>query len=288
MHNNRRRSNQKDDIPRITMIEHLLHPLVSERFSNDAHYRDGHLRVINALPDRRVLGLHTPEMKQIAKQLSRSGGSIILPNGKEKLCSNGDSIIRSFENTPEKSLCYEETVIWGFLINQQKYTLCERLTRLSRYVPIIDNWAVCDSYCANAKWMAQGDKETLWEFLQQYFLSEREFEVRFAIVVAMTYFLNKEWIEIVFKRIESIPLGNIKSEYKTAKGKPKIAQQGTVQGIEPYYVRMSIAWLLATALAKFPEETRKFANSSTLPQDIIKLYIRKARESFRTRSVEAL
>ena len=288
MLNNRRRSNQKDDISRITMIEHLLHPLVCERFSNDAHYRDGHLRVINALPDRRVLGLHTPEMKQIAKQLSRSGGSIILPDGKENLCSNGDSIIRSFENIPEKSLCYEETVIWGFLINQQKYTLCERLARLSRYVPIIDNWAVCDSYCANAKWMAQGDKETLWEFLQQYFLSEREFEVRFAIVIAMTYFLNKEWIEIVFKRIESIPLEKIKSEYITAKGKPKAAQQGTVQGAEPYYVRMSIAWLLATALAKFPEETRKFVNSSTLPQDIIKLYTRKARESFRTRNVKAL
>lgn len=288
MLNNRRRSNQKDDISRIAMIENLLRPLVCERFLNDTHYRDSHLRVINALPDRRVLGLHTPEMKQIAKQLSRSGGSIILPDGKEKLCSNGDSIIRSFENIPEKSLCYEETVIWGFLINQQKYTLRERLARLSRYVPIIDNWAVCDSYCANAKWMAQGDKETLWKFLQQYFLSEREFEVRFAIVIAMTYFLNKEWIEIVFKHIESIPLEKIKSEYKTAKGKPKIAQQGTVQGIEPYYVRMGIAWLLATALAKFPEETRKFANSSTLPQDIIKLYTRKARESFRTRNVKAL
>lgn len=270
------------------MIEHLLHPLVCERFSNDAHYRDGHLRVINALPDRRVLGLHTPEMKQIAKQLSRCGGSIILPDGKERLCSNGDSIIRSFESTQEKSLCYEETLIWGFLINQQRYTLAERLARLSRYVPIIDNWAVCDAYCANAKWIAEADKEALWEFLQQYFLSEREFEVRFAIVVAMTYFLNKEWIERLFKRIESIPLGNIKSEYKTAKGKPKAAQQGTVQGAEPYYVRMGIAWLLATALAKFPEETRKFVNSSTLPQDIIKLYTRKARESFRTRNVKAL
>ena len=46
--------------------------------------------------------------------------------------------------------------------------------------------------------------------------------------------------------------------------------------------------LLATALAKFPEQTRAFVRSSNLPADVIKLYIRKARDSFRTRTVEAL
>lgn len=61
-----------------------------------------------------------------------------------------------------------------------------------------------------------------------------------------------------------------------------------MQGTEPYYVRMGVAWLLATALAKFPNETRAFVRTSNLPEDIVKLYIRKARESFRTRSVEAI
>ena len=80
----------------------------------------------------------------------------------------------------------------------------------------------------------------------------------------------------------------IKSKYKTAKGKPKVAQQDTAQGTEPYYVRMGVAWLLATALAKFPDATRAFVRSSNLPEDVVKLYIRKARESFRTRTVEAV
>ena len=53
------------------MIDHLLHPLVCDRFLTDARYREGHLRVVNALPERRVLGLHSPEIKQAAKQLSR-------------------------------------------------------------------------------------------------------------------------------------------------------------------------------------------------------------------------
>ena len=128
----------------------------------------------------------------------------------------------------------------------------------------------------------------LWAFLQRWFDSEREFEVRFAVVVAMCYFLNEEWLDKVFGLINRLDFGRIKSKYKTIKGKPKVAQQGTVQGVESYYVRMGVAWLLATALANFPDATRAFVRSSKLPADVIKLYIRKARESFRTRNVVAL
>ena len=270
------------------MIEHLLQPLVCERFRNDARYRDGHLRVINALPGRCVLGLHTPEMKQTAKQLSREGCEIAFPDGLHRTCTNGREVIACFEAADSNTLCYEETVIWGFLINLEKCTLAERLAMLGCYVPVMDNWAVCDSYCANAKWMAKADKEALWMFLQPYFRSVREFEVRFAIVTAMTYFLKDEWIERVFAQLERIDFDRITSEYRTGKGKPKAAQQGTVQGTEPYYVRMGVAWLLATALAKFPTQTRMFARASGLPADVIKLYTRKTRESLRTRTVEPL
>ena len=270
------------------MINHLLHPFVCERFLTDARYREGHLRVVNALPERCVVGLHSPEIKQVAKQLSREGGEVVMPDGTRRFCSNGTEVIHAFEAVSSESLCYEETVIWGYLINLEKCSLDERLAMLGRYVPVLDNWAMCDSYCAHAKWMLRADKVALWVFLQPWFCSESEFEVRFAVVVAMCYFLNEEWLDKVFERINSLDFGRIKSKYKTAKGKPKVAQQGTVQGTEPYYVRMGVAWLLATALAKFPDQTRAFVRSSNLPADVIKLYIRKARESFRTRTVKAL
>ena len=270
------------------MIDHLLQPLVCERFRSDARYREGHLRVMNALPERRVLGLHSPEIKQVAKQLSREGGEVVMPDGTHRNCTGGAEVIRAFEEVPSESLCYEETVIWGYLINLEKCSLNERLAMLTRYVPVLDNWAVCDSYCAHAKWMARADKEALWAFLQLWFRSEREFEVRFTVVVSMCYFLNEEWLDKVFERINRFDFGRIKSKYKSVKGKPKVAQQGTVQGAEPYYVRMGVAWLLATALAKFPDQTRAFVRSSNQPADVVKLYIRKARESFRTRTVEAV
>ena len=246
------------------------------------------MRVVNALPERRVMGLHSPEIKLVAKQLTCEGGEVVMPDGTHRNCTGGAEVIRAFEEVPSESLCYEETVIWGYLINLEKCSLNERLAMLTRYVPVLDNWAVCDSYCAHAKWMARADKEALWAFLQLWFRSEREFEVRFAVVVSMCYFLNEEWLDKVFERINRLDFGCIKSKYKTVKGKPKVAQQGTVQGAEPYYVRMCVAWLLANALAKFPDQTRAFVRSSNLPKDVVKLYTRKARESFRTRTVEAV
>ena len=267
------------------MILSLLTPLISERFLTDARYREGHLRVVNALPQRRILGLHTPEMKQVARMLSRQGGEVEWTNGEVKVCKSGAEVIHSFEAVPSDSLGYEETVVWGYLINLEKCPIAERLALLEKYVPVLDNWAVCDSFCAHAKWMARADKPELWAFLQPYFRSTREFEVRFAIVVAITYFMTEEWLPKVFAIINSLDLSRIHSAYRYEKGKPNLPQQGTAQGPSPYYVRMAIAWLLATALAKHPDLTCTFIRTTSLPEDVLKLYIRKARESFRTREV---
>lgn len=255
------------------MIKEILQPLVCERFKNDEKYREGHLRIVNALPGRVVMGLHAPEIKAVAKSLA---------------AENGIEYILRFEKEASEALCHEEVVIWGYIINLIKCPLEERLALLARYIPVIDNWAVCDSFCSHAKWIARADKKSLWEFLQPWFESTKEFEVRFAIVAAMCYFLNDEWTDTVFNRIDTLDFGRIESQYKSAKKKPLTPQEGTAPGAAPYYARMGAAWLLATALAKFPQRTRLYVRRSNLPADIIKLYTRKARESFKTRTIEAV
>lgn len=97
------------------MIEHLLTPLISERFLTEPRYREGHIRIINALPGRRVLGVHVPEMKRLAKQLSKSSDVMKLLH-EFKACHAADPF----------SLTYEETVIWGLVIDSAKF--------LGRYV----------------------------------------------------------------------------------------------------------------------------------------------------------
>ena len=89
------------------------------------------MRVVNALPERRVMGLHSPEIKAVAKKLSREGGKVVLPDGTRRFCANGAELIRAFEAAPGESLCYEETVVWGYLINLEKCSLDERLAMLT-------------------------------------------------------------------------------------------------------------------------------------------------------------
>ena len=91
--------------------------------------------------------------------------------------------------------------------------------------------------------------------------------------MSMCYLMKEEWLPIVFGQLEALDLSKIQSEYASLPS--------------PYYVRMGMAWLLATALAKFPDETRAFVNGSSLTEDVKRLYARKARESFRTRNMAA-
>ena len=241
------------------MLIERLTPLICPRFLNDAKYREGHIRIVNALPGRNILGLHIPEMKQTAKELSRQTDVLDVIQGlEEEYCQD------------RFALAYEETVVWGLTLNALKCTWEERKDRLKAYIPVLDNWAVCDTFCCNAKWALKLSPQTLWDFLLPYYHSNKEFEVRFAVVMSMCYLLNEEWLPTVFHQLEAIRLSDIVSEYAFSH--------------PPDYVRMGIAWLLATALAKYPEATRMFMNRTSLPEDVKRLYVRKARESFRTRN----
>ncbi len=254
------------------MIKNILEPLVCEKFKTDKRYREGHLRILNTLPDREVLGMHSPEMKEVAKKLARE---------------NGDELIVAFENAIPSELCYEEMAVWGFMINMVKCPVERKFEMLGKYVPVMDNWGVCDSYVAHAKWMKKVSPDVLLRWIDKWFRSPREFEVRFATIVSMCYLLDSR-LDEVFKRLDRLDFTCIKSEYTSVKKRPEGIQSGCVTGPEPYYVRMAVAWLLATALAKHPDHTRAYANSCHLPQDVLKLYIRKAHESFRTREISPI
>lgn len=260
------------------MIEHLLLPLVPDRFKTDSRYREGHVRIINALKGRRILGVHVPQMKSLARGLSKREDALEILSGFEK------------EFLSDKfSLSYEETVVWGLMINYLKVSIDVRLDLLSRFIPVIDNWGVCDTFCSNAKWIKNPDE--FWAFLEPYWRSDREFEVRFAVVMSMILYLNEKDFTKVCAMLESLDFQKIKSEYislKKSRGVSLSVGSGIALGQPPYYVRMGVAWLLATALSKLPDQTRAYVNTCSLPEDVIRLYKRKARESFRTRDVNPL
>ncbi|MBQ8646430.1 MAG: DNA alkylation repair protein [Bacteroidales bacterium] len=167
-----------------------------------------------------------------------------------------------------RTIFFEEVMIIGMVIDLINVEPARRLVLVEQFVPLIDNWAVCDVFCGGAKWVGEpgrGPKscnkvplKRMWEFLQRYLQSSSEFEIRFGVVMLMSYFLTEEYIGRVLLQMEEVRKGD-------------------------YYVDMAVAWCLATARAKFDERTQEFVRNACLTPSVIKKYEQKVRDSLRVR-----
>ena len=94
------------------MIEDMLSGLVPEKFIMDERYRTDHVRIINALPGRRIMGVHIPEMTALADELVR----------REDALSMIEAFVRAAEEESATGrrdiLTHEEMMVWGMMINR--------------------------------------------------------------------------------------------------------------------------------------------------------------------------
>ena len=111
--------------------ESYLMTFVPERFLTDEKYRRGHINILAPREGTRILGMHTPEMKLVAKQLVKSGeweGQLAQWSGRET--SDSNSKANSDGKRPltgKDGLTHEERMIWGLVIDYVKVPLEERL-----------------------------------------------------------------------------------------------------------------------------------------------------------------
>lgn len=109
-----------------------------------------------------MLGVRQPLLRKMARQLSKS-------DWREYLRTTQD-------------VSFEEIMMQGMIIGCAPCSIEERLSYVRDFVPKIDNWSVCDSFCAGLKF-TKDNIEQVWDFLQTYFNSEQEFDLRFMVVM---------------------------------------------------------------------------------------------------------
>ena len=131
---------------------------------------------------------------------------------------------------------------------------------LKEFVPKIDSWAVCDTTCSNLKITKKYQKE-MWDFLENYIKSNKEFEIRFAVVMYLNYYLTDEYIDKVLERIDKI----------TSKD---------------YYAQMAIAWMLSFAYIKQKDKTIEYIKNNNLDKFTQNKAIQKICESYRVSKEE--
>ncbi len=151
---------------------------------------------------------------------------------------------------------FEETMIAGMVIGYGKMDIGERIEHFRRFVPRIENWSVNDCVCSTIK-LKPEEREPFWDFLMEYRDSHREYEVRVVAVMLMDQYLLPEYIERVIGVLDSLC-------------------------DDSYYASMGIAWAIATAYVKFPEETKKLLTGENhLTDSTYNRAIRKMIESNR-------
>jgi len=181
-------------------------------------------------------GVRVPEIRRIAKGIVKTD-----PSGFLAVSRPGS---------------YEEIMLRGVVIASMKTDLDSRLALTAGFLPLIDNWAVCDTFCGTFSLKKPEERQKMWEFLLPLFGDEREFFARFAAVMLLGHFITEETIEQALSLLEGMKQ-------------------------EQYYVQMAVAWAVSVCYVKFPDLTRTLLERRTLSKFVQNKSIQKIRESYR-------
>lgn len=147
---------------------------------------------------------------------------------------------------------YEENMLHTMLLNEEK-DFAQCIERVERFLPYIDNWAVCD--CLSPKAFKR-NKIPLEHKAYEWCQSEHTYTCRFGIKTFMSHFLDND-----FKQEQMKFISKIESD--------------------EYYINMMISWYFATALAKQWSDAIKYFEKPCMQKFCHNKSLQKAIESYR-------
>lgn len=182
-----------------------------------------------------IIGVRIPKLREYAKELYKSN---------------------KLEDIKIGDKYYEELVIQGMLIGfQTKAPIEEVIKQVKEFVPKINSWAVCDTFCAGLKITKKYQTE-MFKVIKEYLKSKQEYEVRFAIVMLLDYYINDQYIDQVLQILNNVKL-------------------------DKYYVQMANAWAVSICLIKYYNKTLEFLKTTKIDDFTYNKGIQKTIESYR-------
>lgn len=215
----------------MTITENIREELKSLA---DSKYREFHAALLPGADN--ILGVRIPQLRLIAKRIAK------------------ENDWRTFVEAKDIRY-YEETMLQGMVIGMAKTEPDEQLEYIARFILSISNWAVCDIFCGELKTAVRKGKERVWQFIQPYLKSDKEFEIRFGIVMLFHY-IDGEHIDPLLEYADSF-------------------------AHEAYYARMAMAWMISICFVKFPEKTMEYLKRSKLDNWTYNKALQKTVESLR-------
>ena len=136
----------------------------------DLKYRDMQIKIIPSVDPETIIGVRTPELKSMAKEIYKSG------DYKDFL-----------KELPHEY--FEENQLHAFIISGIK-DLNECMEEVEIFIPYIDNWATCDQL--SPKVFKKNRKELL-KHIKKWIKSRKTYTVRFGVGMLMEHFLDEDF-----------------------------------------------------------------------------------------------
>ena len=136
----------------------------------DLKYRDMQVRIIPSVKPESIIGVRTPELRKMAKELAQSREIGVF-----------------LENLPHKF--FEENQLHAFIVSGMKdYREC--LGALNRFLPYVDNWATCDQMSPR---VFKKHRPELMESIRGWLGSAETYTIRFGIGMLMEHYLDEDY-----------------------------------------------------------------------------------------------
>lgn len=137
---------------------------------------------------------------------------------------------------------------------------------LEGFVPLIDNWSVCDSFCLSFK-SCELDREKFLDIIEKYTASEKEFEARTGLILLLSHYLrvDENGGKIARKRV--IEPDDLEGEKLLGMYTEKIFELLSKEYSQGYYASMAAAWLMAESFAVYPAASWSFLNGGFVKTD---------------------
>ena len=199
----------------------------------DLGYREFNSKLIPNIDKKTMIGVRIPDIRKIEKSLN-------IEEKKEFLLK-----------LPHKY--FEENMLHGIIISNMK-DYNKVITNLEKFLPYVDNWAVCDSISPK---IFKKNREKVITNVLSWIKSNHTYVSRFGIGMIMQLYLENEYFKKSYL--------DIIAEIKT----------------EDYYINMMRAWTFQVALVKQWKEAIVYIEKGLLDEFTHNKTISKSCDSYK-------
>ena len=149
----------------------IIEEIQKELFARqDEGYRDMQIRIIPNVAPERVIGVRTPELRKLAKELAKR-----------------EDIGVFLDALPHEH--FDEDQLHAFILSEMKdYEQC--ISEVERFLPYVNNWATCDQMSPK---IFRKHKADLLKHIRKWIKSKETYTIRFGVGMLMEHFLDADY-----------------------------------------------------------------------------------------------